>query len=175
VSHAVQGAEYSRYQPIGETDVEIPSFSGRLFTYAGLHRIGVRTSAAAYSSGWTHLRHRSTSWAARRLEATDDVCLSLEHGTTIPLRGPDNPPGTGRRHHRRGKAVLGCFRANVAYWSGRSAWSLRRRKWQRSLGLGLGANVLVGGSHRTISLQPLSVEGQLGINLALGVAGLTLQ
>ena len=44
-----------------------------------------------------------------------------------------------------------------------------------SLGVGLGANVLVGGSHRTISLQPLSVEGQLGINLALGVAGLTLQ
>jgi hypothetical protein len=43
-----------------------------------------------------------------------------------------------------------------------------------SLGLGLGANVLVGGSHRTISQQPLSVEGQVGINLALGVAGLTL-
>jgi len=43
-----------------------------------------------------------------------------------------------------------------------------------SLGLGLGANVLVGGSHRTISLQPLSVEGQIGINLALGVAGLRL-
>jgi hypothetical protein len=43
-----------------------------------------------------------------------------------------------------------------------------------SLGLGLGANVLVGGSHRTISLQPLSVEGQFGVNLALGVAGLRL-
>lgn len=44
-----------------------------------------------------------------------------------------------------------------------------------SLGLGLGANVLVGGSNRTISLQPLSVEGQIGINLALGVARLTLR
>jgi hypothetical protein len=44
-----------------------------------------------------------------------------------------------------------------------------------SLGLGLGANVLVGGSHRTISLQPLSVEGQVGVNLALGVARLTLR
>jgi hypothetical protein len=44
-----------------------------------------------------------------------------------------------------------------------------------SLGVGLGANVLVGGSHRTISLQPLSVEGQVGINLALGVAGLRLR
>ena len=44
-----------------------------------------------------------------------------------------------------------------------------------SFGPGLGANVLVGGSHRTISLQPLSVEGQVGINLALGVARLTLR
>jgi hypothetical protein len=44
-----------------------------------------------------------------------------------------------------------------------------------SFGLGLGANVLVGGSHNTISLQPLSIEGQFGVNLALGVAGLTLR
>ena len=44
-----------------------------------------------------------------------------------------------------------------------------------SFGVGLGANVLVGGSNRTISLQPLSVEGQVGVNLALGVARLTLR
>jgi hypothetical protein len=43
-----------------------------------------------------------------------------------------------------------------------------------AVGVGLGANVLIGGSHRTISLQPLSIEGQFGVNLALGVAGLTL-
>lgn len=44
-----------------------------------------------------------------------------------------------------------------------------------SFGLGLGANVLIGGSNRTISLQPLSVEGQVGVNLAVGVARLTLR
>ena len=43
-----------------------------------------------------------------------------------------------------------------------------------SLGVGPSANVLVGGSHRSFALQPLSVEGQVGVNLALGVAGLTL-
>jgi Protein of unknown function (DUF992) len=43
-----------------------------------------------------------------------------------------------------------------------------------SLGVGASANVLVGGSHRSFALQPLSVEGQVGVNLALGVAGLTL-
>lgn len=44
-----------------------------------------------------------------------------------------------------------------------------------SFGVGFGANALVGGSHRSISLQPLSFEGQAGVNLALGVAGLTLR
>jgi hypothetical protein len=44
-----------------------------------------------------------------------------------------------------------------------------------SFGVGFGANALVGGWHRSISLQPLSIEGQAGANLALGVAGLTLR
>jgi len=40
---------------------------------------------------------------------------------------------------------------------------------------GLGANVLLGGSNRTVALQPLSVQGQMGINVAAGVAGLQLR
>jgi len=45
---------------------------------------------------------------------------------------------------------------------------------EASAGAGLGANVLVGGSNRTVALQPLSVQGQAGVNLAVGVAALTL-
>jgi hypothetical protein len=41
-------------------------------------------------------------------------------------------------------------------------------------GLGVGANALIGGSNNTVALQPLSVEGQVGVNLALGVSALTL-
>jgi hypothetical protein len=44
-----------------------------------------------------------------------------------------------------------------------------------AFGVGVGANVLVGGSRRSVMLQPLSVSGQVGLNLALGVAGLTLR
>jgi hypothetical protein len=44
-----------------------------------------------------------------------------------------------------------------------------------SLGLGVGANALFGGSKRSVALQPVSVEAQVGVNLALGVAGLTLR
>jgi hypothetical protein len=41
-------------------------------------------------------------------------------------------------------------------------------------GVGAGANLLVGGSDRSVSLQPLSVEGNTGLNIAGGVAGLSL-
>jgi hypothetical protein len=44
-----------------------------------------------------------------------------------------------------------------------------------TVGAGLGANVLIGGSNRSIALQPVSVQGQTGINLALGIAGLELR
>ena len=43
-----------------------------------------------------------------------------------------------------------------------------------AVGPGLGANVLIGGSRRTIMLQPLSIERSIGLNLAAGVTNLTL-
>ena len=43
-----------------------------------------------------------------------------------------------------------------------------------TVGVGVGANVLVGGSANSISLQPVSIEGNTGLNVAGGVAALTL-
>jgi len=43
-----------------------------------------------------------------------------------------------------------------------------------ALGPGLGANVLIGGSRRSIMLQPLSIERSIGFNLAVGVTNLSL-
>lgn len=45
---------------------------------------------------------------------------------------------------------------------------------EAAVGLGAGANALVGGSNNSIVLQPLSLEGQTGMNVAVGVAELTL-
>jgi Protein of unknown function (DUF992) len=45
---------------------------------------------------------------------------------------------------------------------------------EATLAVGLGANVLIGGSNRTVALQPLSVSGQVGLNFAVGVAELRL-
>jgi hypothetical protein len=44
-----------------------------------------------------------------------------------------------------------------------------------AVGVGGNANVLVGGSNSSIALQPLSLQGQTGLNLAVGVAALELR
>jgi hypothetical protein len=46
---------------------------------------------------------------------------------------------------------------------------------EATFAVGLGANVLLGGSNRTIALQPLSVEATTGLNIALGVTDLELR
>jgi hypothetical protein len=45
---------------------------------------------------------------------------------------------------------------------------------EATVAAGLGANVLVGGSNRSVALQPLSVQGQVGLNIAAGIGSLEL-
>lgn len=65
------------------------------------------------------------------------------------------------RQRRIGRGVL------AGHYVGASA--------NASAGVGIGAKALIGGSRRTTMLQPLSLSGRVGINLAAGVAGLTLR
>jgi len=100
---------------------------------------------------------------------------------------PDNPAHPVERydgHINRVGLDLGVTAGGVMAWAvvaptsgvphGALAGKYVGASGDISLGLGVGANAMVGGSHRSFALQPLSVEGQVGVNLALGVAGLTL-
>ena len=44
-----------------------------------------------------------------------------------------------------------------------------------SIGIGGGGNFLVGGPRNAYALQPISVQGQTGLNVAAGIAGLELE
>src|SRR5436305_12582070 len=46
---------------------------------------------------------------------------------------------------------------------------------EATVGAGLGASLLVGGNDRSVALQPLSVGGQVGLNVAAGIAEISLQ
>ena len=44
-----------------------------------------------------------------------------------------------------------------------------------TVGIGAGANVLVGGFDKSISLQPISVQGNTGLNVAAGIGSISLK
>ncbi|MGC2124929.1 MAG: DUF992 domain-containing protein [Xanthobacteraceae bacterium] len=99
---------------------------------------------------------------------------------------PDNgPPESYEGHINRLGLDLGVKGGGIMTWAvfapvngyhhGALAGTYVGGSGSASLGVGVGANALLGGSHRSIALQPLSVEGNVGVNLALGVAGLTLR
>ena len=46
---------------------------------------------------------------------------------------------------------------------------------QATVGLGLGANALVGGFDKSFALQPVSVEGSKGLNVAAGIGSISLK
>ena len=45
---------------------------------------------------------------------------------------------------------------------------------EATAGIGLGANVLIGGLEDSVALQPLSVQGQEGLNVAVGITSMRL-
>jgi hypothetical protein len=124
------------------------------------------------------------------LTCKTSASLGLIVGSHQKLRcgfSPDNagPPENYVGHVNRLGLDLGVKAGGVMAWGvfaptnglhhGALAGTYVGGSGSASLGVGVGANALVGGSHRSIALQPLSVEGQVGVNLALGVAGLTLR
>jgi Protein of unknown function (DUF992) len=46
---------------------------------------------------------------------------------------------------------------------------------EATAGVGIGANVLVGGFRQSVNLQPVSVQAQTGLNVAAGIASLSLR
>ena len=95
--------------------------------------------------------------------------------------------GTGERYEgtiRRFGVDIGFTRESTIVWMvfapgsiapGALAGEYAGASAQGTVGVGAGANVLLGGSSNQITLQPVSVEGSVGLNAAAGVAAVSLR
>jgi Protein of unknown function (DUF992) len=72
-----------------------------------------------------------------------------------------------------GAIIWGVF-ADTNRYTGMLSGTYAGATAEMTIAAGLGANVLVGGSNRTTALQPLSVQGQVGLDIAAGVGALEL-
>jgi hypothetical protein len=73
-----------------------------------------------------------------------------------------------------GGIIVWTVFANTNRYAGMLAGTYGGATAEVSVAAGLGANVLVGGSNRTVALQPLSVQGQIGLDVAAGIGALEL-
>jgi hypothetical protein len=74
----------------------------------------------------------------------------------------------------RGKLVWAVFAPTAGYHRGSLGGVYYGASAEATLGAGVGANVLLGGTKGSIQLQPLSVAGQLGLNVAAAGTTVTL-
>lgn len=122
------------------------------------------------------------------LNCTVAGSVGLILGSSRSMRCRYTPAGGGRVERYTGRITrvgldIGFTRKSYITWvvfapgrvkSGALAGSYGGASAEATIGVGLGANVLVGGFRKSIALQPLSIQGQRGLNVAAGIAGLRL-
>ena len=111
-------------------------------------------------------------------------------GSTLNFQCVFVPSGGGPQHHyvgviRRIGVDLGVTQNVSLGWAvfaptglihpGDLAGNYGGVQGNASVGVGLGANALVGGSNNSIALQPVSAEAQTGLNVSAGLTDLELR
>ena len=71
--------------------------------------------------------------------------------------------------------VWGVFAPTSSIQAGALAGTYAGVTAGAAVGVGVGANVLVGGFNQSFTLQPVSIEGSVGLNVAAGIVGLSLE
>jgi hypothetical protein len=117
-----------------------------------------------------------------------EVGLLITSGEKIRCSFVPDAHGTEHYHGKIRKFGLdvGITAASVIIWAvlavegnkytpGALAGEYAGPSAEATAALGLGANVLIGGGNKGFILQPISVQGQAGLNLAVGVSILHLQ
>src|ERR1700731_720272 len=89
--------------------------------------------------------------------------------------GSINKFGVDIGYTQGGVLVWGVFAPSGGLAPGALSGSYVGASGSATVGVGAGANVLVGGSNRTISLQPVSIEGNTGLNVAAGIGAMSLR
>lgn len=74
----------------------------------------------------------------------------------------------------RSKLIWAVFAPTAGYHQGSLSGLYQGASAEATVGAGIGANILVGGTSGSIHLQTVSVTGQLGLNLAAGGTSVTL-
>jgi hypothetical protein len=98
-----------------------------------------------------------------------------DHGSLEHYTGHINKFGVDIGYQSNGVVIWGVLAPTSDVGKGSLAGDYGGVTASAAAGVGVGGNLLIGGFKQSITLQPLSVEGMTGINVAGGIAQMTLQ
>jgi len=160
-----------------------------------IRKIGLAIATAALAVGalaydtTTPAKAQTSGVSAGTLTCHVSSGWGFIFGSSRDLRCSYSQPGGGVSHYTghvdQWGVDIGYTKEGVIVWAvlaptanvapGALAGSYGGVTASATVGVGAGANVLVGGSNKTISLQPLSVQGSTGLNVAGGIGAITLR
>ena len=117
----------------------------------------------------------SSGWGLVFGSSKDLKCTFAGGGnTTENYTGTINKYGVDIGYSHAGVMAWAVFAPSSTLAPGSLAGNYGGATAGAAAGVGANANALIGGSDKHISLQPISIEGVVGLNVAAGVASITL-
>jgi uncharacterized protein DUF992 len=102
-------------------------------------------------------------------------CVYSPNGPSEHYSGSISKFGVDIGYMQSGVIVWTVFAPSADVGKGALAGDYGGATGSATVGVGLGANVLIGGSTKQIALQPVSFEGSTGLNVAAGIAAVSLK
>jgi len=150
----------------------------RLLAGAALAAAAVAYAGAADASGvklGTLACHVSSGWGFVFGSTRDLRCEFHPHSVSPErYRGTINKFGVDIGYTGGGEMIWEVFAPEEGMPRGALAGDYAGATAGAAVGVGLSANALVGGFHRSIALQPVSIEGESGLNVAAGIGSISL-
>jgi len=157
---------------------------------AMLSKVGVAVTALGLAAGALSLNNPAQAQSVQVGVLTCNVSsgfgfiIGSSRAVDCTFSSPNGPPQHYVGSITKVGVDIGYLQSGVMVWSvvaptvnfapGSLSGSYGGVTASATVGIGAGANVLVGGSGNSIALQPVSVEGTTGLNIPAGVAAMTM-
>jgi len=118
--------------------------------------------------------HESSGWGFVFGSSKEIRCV-YHHGPYAErYEGAVNKFGVDIGYTNGGVIIWDVFAPNYGRERGALAGDYVGGQASVAIGPGAGANALVGGFERSFTLQPVSIEGETGLNVAAGIGSMSL-
>jgi hypothetical protein len=119
--------------------------------------------------------HVSSGWGFVFGSSRDLRCIYTGNGRTEKYTGKISKFGVDIGYQQSGVIIWAVLAPSTDLKAGALTGDYGGVTAGAAASVGGNANVLIGGSTKSISLQPVSFEGDKGVNLAVGIAAISLK